>query len=166
MKREDTTIVSSGLDKESITEKLFILIALVAGVGIGIAVGLFSVGATAVRFLKPSLGVGALVILTIVALHLDELAAVLVMLVNLYFEWYLSYEGTTLILVVFLLGSFFLNRSLQRPCTEPRALWIWALFLTVTIFPAIRGAPPVNHYPDVSFDPSTGMANKTSCWTS
>ena len=158
--------MSGGLDRESITEKFFISIALVAGVGIGIAIGLFDGGATAVRFLKPSLGVGALIILTIVALHQDELAVTLVLLVNLYFEWYLAYEGTTLILVVFLLGAFFFNRSLQRPWTRPRALRIWALFLTLTIFPAIRGAPPVNHYPDAYFDPLSGMATTTSCWAS
>lgn len=88
------------------------------------------------------------------------------MLVSLYFEWYLAYQGTTLILVVFLLGYFFLNRSPQRPWTQPQALRIWVLFLTVTIFPAIRGALPTNHYPSVYFDLSSGMGFSMSCWTS
>src|SRR5258708_7490890 len=158
--------MSSELDRESIADTFFILIALGAGVGIGIAIGLFDGGATAVRFLKPSLGIGAAAILTLVALHQDEFVVTLVMLVNLYFEWYLAYQGMILILVIFLLGAFFLNRSPQRPWTQPRVLWIWALFLTLTILPAIRGAFPTNPYPNVLFDPGTRMAYPVACWTS
>jgi O-antigen ligase len=50
---------------------------------------------------------------------------------------------------------FFLARSPQRPWAEPRALWLWALYLALAIFPAIRGATNAYdtafYYPNIMF---------------
>ena len=35
---------------------------------------------------------------------------------------------------------FFLARSPRHTWVEPRALWLWVLFLALTIYPAIQGA--------------------------
>lgn len=85
----------------------------------------------------------------------DELAATLVLAVSLYIDWYLSVRVTALVMILLLLCVFFLARSPRYPWGEPRALWLWALFLGVAIFPAIRGALTLHdvllYYPSIVF---------------
>ena len=83
----------------------------------------------------------------------DELAATIILAVSLYIDWYLSVRVVALIMTLLLLCFFFLARSPQRPWAEPRALWLWAIFLGLAIFPAIRGALTLHdallYYPDI-----------------
>jgi O-antigen ligase len=48
---------------------------------------------------------------------------------------------------------FFLARSGEHPWTEPRFLWLWGLFLLLTIYPAIKGGS-LMLYDAASFYPS------------
>lgn len=106
-------------------------------------------------FIEPFFIVGVLALILILLLRQYELAVVLVLTVSLYVDWYLDYRVGALILSLVLLVVLFLDRSPQRPWTEPRAWWLWALFLGLSIFPAIRGALTVHdlvlYYPSVIF---------------
>src|SRR5258706_86493 len=97
--------------------------------------------------------IGAIIIALIIILQQDELAAVTVIAVNLYFDWYLGLYIVALAIALTLLVTFFLARSCQRPWAKPRALWLWVLFLTLMIPPAIRGALTLRdtliYYPDL-----------------
>jgi O-antigen ligase len=130
--KENTTLFSPFL----------ILATLIALAAVG-AIGLFSA----------SFVVGAIIMALIVLLRRDEVAITAVLLVSLYYDWYQAYRVMALILMAALLIIFFLNRSLKHPWVAPRALWLWALFLGLAIFPAIRGALTVHdfiiYYPSI-----------------
>src|SRR5258708_27058985 len=120
------------------------IIALVVGGAIGI-LGL-SVGGGIV---------GAIIMMLILIFRKDELAATVVIAVSVYVDWYLAYTVIALLLVIMILIFFYLNRSPQRLWVEPRALWVWFLFLALAIFPAINGALTVHdtllYYPGIVF---------------
>ncbi len=84
--------------------------------------------------------VTAIFLAVVVAMRQHELAATVVIVVHLYVDWYLGLlvvaQGVALVLLLI----FFLARSPQYPWTSPPILWLWALFLGLAIFPAIRGA--------------------------
>ena len=83
--------------------------------------------------------IGALLITIIIILRQDELAATIVIAVHLYIDWYLELQAVALIMALALLVIFFLARSPEHPWVKPRALWLWALFLVLAMFPAIAG---------------------------
>ncbi len=99
--------------------------------------------------------IAAMGMILIIILRQDELSATAVIAVSLYVDWYLGFFVLSIVMAILLLWIFFLARSPERPWTEPRPLWLWLLFLGLTIFPAIRGAITVYdafyYYPDLIF---------------
>ena len=102
---------------------------------------------------EPYLIVGALALVAILVFKQYEVAAGCVLLVSLYIDWYLDYRVAALVLAPLLLLLLYLSRSPERPWTEPKAWWLWALFLGLSIYPAIRGALTIHdlilYYPSV-----------------
>ncbi|WP_376794696.1 O-antigen ligase family protein [Thermogemmatispora sp.] len=96
---------------------------------------------------------GLLFLVLLLYLRCDEILAVTVALVHLYLDFYMSLIATAQLLTLVLLVVFFLGRSPQRPWAEPRPLWLWLLFLGLTIFPALRGATNLDdalfYYPNI-----------------
>jgi O-antigen ligase len=86
-----------------------------------------------------ALVVGALAMMFIVAIRQIQLAAVFIVAVHLYVDWYLSLRFVALGMTLLLLLMFFLARSPHNPWKTPRALWLWVPFLILAIFPAARG---------------------------
>jgi O-antigen ligase len=82
----------------------------------------------------------AILIVLIILFRQDELAATIVMAISLCLDWYLATYIVAQILALALLLIFFFGQSHRYPWGEPRVLWLWILFLALTIFPAIRGA--------------------------
>jgi O-antigen ligase len=97
----------------------------------------------------------AIITIVILLLRQYELAAVGVLVVQLYVDWYSGLHivgvGGALVLLVI----FFCARSPQYPWVAPRALWLWGLFLLLAIQPAIEGAKTrydlAYYYPNVIF---------------
>lgn len=99
-------------------------------------------------------GVVALCIFALLLiLQQDAIVATLVLIVQVYVDWYIGYRIVSIGMAAFLLLFFYLARSRSRPWGEPLKLGLWATFLGLAIFPAIRGALN-NHdflvyYPDI-----------------
>jgi O-antigen ligase len=87
--------------------------------------------------------IGAIIMAIVIALRQDELAATLVIAVQVYVDFYLGKHIVSVIMTLALLVIFFFARSRRHPWVEPRAIWLWVLFLALAIFPAIRGATRV-----------------------
>ncbi len=91
----------------------------------------------------------------IVVLRQDAMAATVLIAVQLYVDWYLGLHIVSQVLLLVLLSIFFLARSPRYPWAEPRAMWLWGLFLVLAILPAIRGAVTLYdaayYYPNVIF---------------
>ena len=84
--------------------------------------------------------VGALLLILVLALRQYELAVAMIVVAHIYIDWFLGREivGTTV--AVGLLFLLFIVRSPQYPWVNPSALWLWGLFLVITIPPTIQGA--------------------------
>jgi O-antigen ligase len=99
--------------------------------------------------------IGGILTAIILVLRQDELAVMLVIGVDLYIDWYLGLHIVSLAMALGLLTIFFFARSPQHPWAEPRAIWLWVLFLALAIFPAIRGATNAYdtafYYPGIIF---------------
>jgi O-antigen ligase len=106
--------------------------------------------------------IGSNIIAVIVLLGQDELLAVVVIAVHLYFDFYLGLYLIEPTVVLALLLFFFLTRSPQHPWVAPRALWLWALFLGLTLFPAIRGA--TNSYDTAFYYPNLIFGALITFW--
>lgn len=85
-------------------------------------------------------GIGAALMGIVLLLRQDELAAVSVIAASLCIDWYLGTHIGSLLMALGLLCIFHLTRSERHPWAEPGAIWLWFLFLTLTIYPTIRGA--------------------------
>ena len=83
--------------------------------------------------------IGALVMVQILVMRLDEVAALIVIFAHLYLDWYFNMSVVALLGTLLLLLIFFLGRSPQRPWAEPRALWLWGLYLLLALLPAMKG---------------------------
>jgi len=107
--------------------------------------GLYAVGAA----------ISAIIITLMLVLHQDELATVIVIAVNIYVDWYLGLYIVWLVIALSFLCIFFIARSSERPWAKLHGLWLWILFLTLTIFPAIHGALTLRdalfYYPNIIF---------------
>jgi O-antigen ligase len=68
-----------------------------------------------------------------------ELAAVLMIGVHLYLDWYLGMRFAGLAITLLLLAILFMARSPERPCVWPRMPLLWLPLLALAIFPADRG---------------------------
>lgn len=112
---------------------IFSILALLASLSIGVIVGRFSptYGAAAA---------GAIVITIIVLLRLDELTATLLVAIHIWVDTYLGLHLVALLLALALLFFYYFGRSTTHPWTRPRSLWLWFLFLILTIYPTINGA--------------------------
>lgn len=109
-----------------------LLVATIMALPLGVVLGI----------LNPLYGAeiaGALIIAFIIALRQDQLAAVLIIAVHLYVDWYLGLRFAALEIALALLLIFFLARSPQHPWVGPRAFWLWMLLLVLAIFPTIQG---------------------------
>lgn len=74
-----------------------------------------------------------------VLLNHKEVAAVLILAIHLYVDWYLGLAFSAQILTLGLLFLCYRYRSTQRPWVQPYALWLWLLWLVLALFPATRG---------------------------
>lgn len=81
----------------------------------------------------------ALSLSIIVILRRDELAAMVVIAVQLIVDWYLGLHIVSQLMAIALLSLFFLARSPQYRWVVPRPLWPWVLFLLLAIPAVIQG---------------------------
>ncbi len=98
--------------------------------------------------------IGAIIMALIILLRQNELAAMLIVAIHLYVDYYLGMYFVAGIMTTVLLLIFFLTQSPQYPWVLPRALWLWMLFVALAIFPAIRGISLLdgfNYYFNVLF---------------
>lgn len=82
---------------------------------------------------------GALVMVIIVLFRWDELTVTLIVAVHLYIDFYLALHLVGILMALVLLLAYYFGRSADHPWVWPRPLWLWALFLVLTIYPAIYG---------------------------
>lgn len=85
-----------------------------------------------------------LLLVPIILLQEDELAAAFCILVHIYVDWYLGARYVALgLIMVFLsfhyLKGRYLKHSLQQSRVLPRLRILWLLLLLIAIFPALRG---------------------------
>jgi O-antigen ligase len=130
---------------------LALVIALLLG---GMVIALLLGGRFGYTGIKVGGGIfGFILMAIIIILRQDELAAVLIIAVHLYVDWFGGLNIVAQLMALTLLVIFFLARSPRSPWVEPRALWLWVLFLGLCILPAIRGATDyynaVLYYPNV-----------------
>jgi len=162
-----------GVDKDrfSITSSFPILATIIAFLGGVLAVFIPSIiskvlpALAATNVLAQSIwgfAGGALIIAIIVILRQDEIAATLVIAVQLYIDSYLGFHVVSQVMALALLAVFFLARSPQHPWVEPRALWLWGLFLALAILPAIRGA--TNLFDAAFYYPNIIFGALVMCW--
>jgi O-antigen ligase len=101
-----------------------------------------------------TISIAAVVILVVTALlEQYEFLAILTIGVAIYVDWYLIFRVFALITALLLLVVLYLIRSSRHPWAAPRALWLWFVFLTITIYPTIEGALTIHdlsiYYPGV-----------------
>src|SRR5579875_2229316 len=84
-------------------------------------------------------GVGTIVMALVVILRKDEIAAIIVIAVRILLDWYLHTFVLGLLAALVLLLIFFLGKSEHYPWAEPRALWLWMVFLVLVLLAGIRG---------------------------
>lgn len=132
----------------SFTSAVFPLIVTAVALLFGAILGTFDAS-------KLAFVVGAIILVIVVALRQNELAATMIVAAHLYIDWYLGLELVAQVVAVGLLFLFFLARSPQRPWVAPQALWLWCLFLVLTIAPVLRGAQGLYdlayYYPNIIF---------------
>ncbi len=144
---ERTTVrdkIGEALPSPSLIFVGIVLIALLLGVTAGIS-----------SFYVPVLVSAACIMAITLLLRLDELAAVFILIIHLYVDWYLGFSIVAQAITLMVLLSFFISRSSRYPWTQPRALWLWMMYLALTIFPATRGAftryDAAFYYPNIVF---------------
>ncbi len=99
--------------------------------------------------------IGTLLFLIYLALRQYELAVALIVAAHIYSDWFLGREIIGITVAVALLFLLFIVRSSLYSWVSPRALWLWCLFLLITIPPTIEGGSgPYNlafYYPNTIF---------------
>ena len=144
----------------------FLMLALSAALlGVGVLEGLAPSiianvlpAADSTRVLTSSIQwliIGGILMCIIIVLRQDELAATIVVALHLYLDWYLGLEAVSQVMALVLLLIFFLAQSPRFPWVVPRALWLWVVFLILTISPAIHGVitprDALYYYPNIIF---------------
>jgi O-antigen ligase len=114
---------------------IFSALVLLAGLFLGMAIGLLSPVYSAVV-------AGAIVLVIIILLRLDELIVMLIVGVHILVDVYLNLDvyQVALLMALVLLSACYFGRSAEHPWTGPRSIWLWVLFLILTIYPTINGA--------------------------
>ena len=107
--------------------------------------------------------VGALAMVLIVLLRLDELTVAIILAVHLYVDWFLGLHLIGILMALMLLFVYYFARSSDHPWVEPRLLWLWALFLVLTIYPAIYGGQ-LRLYDLATFYPSIILGSFLMFW--
>ena len=135
--------------KISLLSFSFPILAIVIALVVGVAIGIFGTHAWIVLL-------GGLIITTILIFRQDVLALMIVIAVQLIVDWYLNLYVVGKLIGLALLLIFFLARSRRYPWVEPRALWLWALFLILPIRAVIQAdhTPSyilVFYYPNIFF---------------
>jgi len=113
-----------------ILSALILPVALLAGVAIGTSNPTYVFAAA-----------GALVLAIMFLLRLDESIVALVIAVHILVDSYLGlavYQIALLIALALLVVCYF-GRSEERPWTGPRMIWLWLVFLALTIIPMYEG---------------------------
>lgn len=126
---------------------LFALIVVLLCVGAGVAL-LLGKSLGKPGLLAWGVGVGGIVLFLTLALRWYSLAAIIVLAVHIYIDWYLALYIVAPVMTVCLLFILFLGRSAEYPWTRPRGLWLWGLFLALSLYPAWLGA---DNYYDAAF---------------
>lgn len=113
---------------------IFLILALPVALFLGMAIGVLSPVYSAVV-------AGAIMLVIILLLRLDELTVTLIVAVHIFVDVYLNldtYQVAMLMALVLLFACYF-GRSADHPWTGPRSIWLWVLFLILTIYPTING---------------------------
>ena len=82
---------------------------------------------------------GTLMMLLIMLFRWDELTVTLIIAVHILVDWYLALRLVSLLISLVFLFVCYFGRSADHPWVKPRPLLLWGLFLTLTIYPAIKG---------------------------
>jgi O-antigen ligase len=126
---------------------IFVATTLIALV-VGILIGIKGPYALAIVVVAGSMGITLL-------LRQDEWMVIFILVIHLYVDWYLGFSIIAQVITLMVLLSFFISRSSRYPWAHPRALWLWMMYLTFTIFPAIQGAltryDAAFYYPNIVF---------------
>lgn len=86
--------------------------------------------------------ISSLALTLILLLRQNELAVAAIIGVNIVVDLFLGLYFISLVMALDALLIFFLTRSPEYPWVTPRALWLWALFLVLAIFPATQTITP------------------------
>jgi O-antigen ligase len=109
-----------------------LILALPAALFLGVVIGAFNLVYGLVI-------VGALIMVIILQLRWDELMVVLIIAVHILVDWYLALRLVSVLMALILLFVCYFGRSANHPWLRPRPIWLWGLFLALTIYPAIKG---------------------------
>ncbi len=112
---------------------IFLLLISLAALLIGAIIGRFSLSYSAAV-------AGAITMVIIVLLRLDELTAMLIVAIHIWLDSYLGLHLVAMGMALVLLLFYYLGRSTVHPWTRPRSLLLWVLFIILTIYPTIAGA--------------------------
>ncbi len=114
---------------------IFSILVLLVGFFLGMAIGVLSPAYGAVV-------AGAIGLVITILLRLDELIVMLIVGVHILVDVYLNLDvyQVALLMALVLLSACYFGRSADRPWTGPRSIWLWVLFLILTIYPTINGA--------------------------
>lgn len=121
------------------------LLVLLLGGGLGMLIPHFVNGNIEKPLQTLSLHLGefifiGLILAILIILRQDELSATIVIAISLCLDWYLGTWLVAEVIALVLLLIFFLARSPRYPWVKPQHLWLWVLFLGLTVSPAVRGA--------------------------
>src|SRR5258708_18211934 len=143
-KRDETMIKSNEWSRKISPDKDRRMTSLLAAafvplITISLAVLLGSVLGT-LDTSTAALIIGALLLILVLAHQQYELAVGMIVVAHIYIDWFLGREivGTTV--AVGLLFLLFIVRSSHHQWVTPSVLWLWGLFLVITIPPTIQGA--------------------------
>ena len=123
-----------------ITERLspalmFSLLALPAALLLGIAVTILN------PLYVMAAAVGVMALGSMFLFRLDELMVSLIVAIHILVDAYLGLAvyQMALLMALTLLAVCYLGQSADRPWARPRFIWLWLLFLALTIFPMLKG---------------------------
>ncbi len=128
------------ISKVSFTSS-FPFLAMIIALLVGGALGIFGTYALIVVL-------GILIMTCIITLRQDEVAIMAIIAAEICVDWYLGLHIVSQLIAVVLLSIFFLTRSPRYPWVEPRALWLWVVFLILPLPAVIQGD---HQYYDLAF---------------
>ena len=114
---------------------LFSILALPAALLLGVAISIFN-PLYVMAAVAAVMAVGFMLLF-----RLDELMVSLIVAVHILVDAYLGLAiyQMALLMALTLLIVCYLGQSAHRPWARPRFIWLWLLFLALTIFPTLKG---------------------------